>query len=305
VRSLSSSQPAQDPEPFKPRLNLLTAYPYVTQATTDNVVAMGEDIRWLVDSGAFTAYKIGRTITLDEYCKFIETLPVRPWRYFVLDVIGDPVATMRNYDTMVARGFDPIPIFTRGGSLAELDELYTKTDFVGLGGVAGADPAAYQWLKAVMRHVNGRKVHVLGFASMDWIKYLRPFSCDASSWEAVARYGTLTVYTGFGKFALYKRGESHQAPSEQVIRGLRALGLDPYKLQQNESWTGGDSFVRWASAATWIAASIDIERNLGVKLFLALAANRGDMLRSSFYAVTGRADLETDRIATRARTRRS
>lgn len=286
-------------EPFRPRLNLLTAYPYTTERTLEHVASMGDDVRWLLDSGAFTAYKLGRVITLDEYCRFLTDLPVKPWRYFVLDVIGDPVATARNYDAMRDRGFDPIPIFTRGGGLDELDRLYEHTDVVGLGGVAGADRSAYQWLKAVMAHVAGRKVHILGFASMNWLKFLRPFSCDASSFEAVARYGQLSVYAGNGRFAQYRR--SAERPSPEVVRGLRRVGVDAYRLQQEANWRGGDSLVRWASTATWIAASIDIERVLGTRLFLALAADRTDILRFGYLAAAQGVDFEPARSAIRER----
>lgn len=288
-------------EPFRPRLNLLTAYPYTTENTTRHVAEMGDDIRWLLDSGAFTAYKLGRVITLDEYCAFLDGLPVKPWRYFALDVIGDPVATERNYQLMLDRGYNPIPIFTRGGSLDELDRLFERTDYVGLGGVAGADQSAYQWLRAVMDHAAGRHVHILGFASMNWLKHLRPFSCDASSFEAVARYGQLAVYVGRGTFAAYKRSDAQAPPSPAVVRGLRRIGVDAYQLQRDESWRGGDSLVRWASAATWIAASVDIERVLGTRLFLALAADRTDMLRCGFEAAVRGTDFEPTRRAIRAR----
>ena len=297
-------EPVSPDVTYKPRLNLLVAYPYVIDSTIENVRLMGDECRWLIDSGAFTAYKIGRVITLDEYCSFIEKLPVQPWRYFTLDVIGDPVATMENYRKMRARGFDPIPIFTRGGDLSELDELYTMTDYVGLGGVAGADESAYQWLRAVMAHVGSRKVHILGFAAMNWLKHFQPYSCDASSWESGARYGDLIAYKGEGKFASYKRADPRGPPSLDIQRALRRLGVDSFALQREESWRGGNSVVRWACAATWIAASIDIERVLGVKLFLASASARVDILRYAFQSVMGRGDIETYRLPMWQKTRR-
>ena len=59
----------------------------------------------LIDSGAFTAWKANESISLDDYCRFIEKLPVTPWGYFQLDVVGDPDGTIRNYDEMRRRGF--------------------------------------------------------------------------------------------------------------------------------------------------------------------------------------------------------
>lgn len=145
----------------EPRLNVLVAYPYATPQVVEQLRQCGPDLRFLLDSGAFTAWKAGKPIELDDYCRFLEALPVKPWRYFALDVIGDPHGTMRNYEAMLRRGFSPVPIFTRGEDPSVLEDYYKTSDVVGIGGLVGTannrgfvhqrDPPAAQGLGADRR----------------------------------------------------------------------------------------------------------------------------------------------------------
>ena len=118
-----------------PKLRVLVAFPYFKGAMGQLLAERADDVLLLIDSGAFTAWQAGETIALDDYCRFIETLPIKPWRYFQLDVVGNPDETVKNYDEMRRRGFDPIPIFTRGADPAILDYFYSQTDLVGVGGL--------------------------------------------------------------------------------------------------------------------------------------------------------------------------
>jgi len=117
-------------------LNLLVAFPYMKPEVVEQIRKL-RHARILVDSGAFTAWKAGKSVDLDEYCRFIEALGDLPWRYFMLDVVGDPAATMKNYEIMLNRGFNPIPIFTRGEDPSVLEDYYKTSDVVGVGGLVG------------------------------------------------------------------------------------------------------------------------------------------------------------------------
>ena len=257
-------------EPAK--INVLIAYPYLAETTIGRLAAMGTRVRFLLDSGAFTAWKAGSAIRLDDYCTFIERLPNKPWRYFTLDVIGDPDATQRNYDIMRERGFDPIPIITRGAELSDIDRFYETTDLVGLGGVTDSDTASYAWVKAVMAHIADRRAHILGFTSMDWLKYLKPYSADSSSWLQAARYGMSTVYFGHGRFRRISRSDVQKAePDRALMNQIRQLGFEPYDMQRAESWRGNRSPMSQLSCTSWLACSIEMERAIGTMLFLALA----------------------------------
>jgi phosphoribosylglycinamide formyltransferase-1 len=191
---------------MEPRLNVLVAYPYMNQRMIDLLVSAGSSLRFNLDSGAFTAWKAGKQIGLDEYCRFLEGLPIKPWRYFTLDVIGDPGETLRNYETMLARGFKPVPIFTRGEDPSVLEQFYKTSEVVGIGGLVGT-PRNRGFVKAIMKHIGDRKVHWLGFTDFNFVKTFRPYMCDSSSWESAARYGALKLYMGGGRFKGIKKAQ--------------------------------------------------------------------------------------------------
>jgi hypothetical protein len=180
---VASRSPEDDAEP---RLNLLIAYPYLTKQLLAQVKSELPRTRFLLDSGAFTAWKAGTKIELDDYCNFIEGLDFQPWRYFTLDVIGDPKATLKNYDAMLKRGFNPVPIFTRGDSLAALEHYYRTSDLVGVGGLVGTR-GNKGFVNGIMKKIGKRRVHLLGFTRLDFLKTYRPYMCDTSSWEYGAR----------------------------------------------------------------------------------------------------------------------
>ena len=269
--------------PSEQKLNILVAYPYMTPPVQKILMENQGHIRFVLDSGAFTAWKAGKTIALDDYCRFIESLPFAPWRYFTLDVIGDPHASMQNYETMLKRGFKPVPIFTRGEDPSVLDDYYKTSDVVGIGGLVGTggNKGFVNW---IMRSVGKRQVHWLGFTNIDYLKHYRPYMCDSSTWEAGARYGVLKVYAGGGKFISIKKADFKRKPSQAVLSAITRLGFKPLDLATMENWHGGPSISRTLCAASAVAMSLDIEQNIGTKAFLAVAATEGlGMLVNQFF----------------------
>jgi hypothetical protein len=281
-----------------PRLNLLVAYPYMNDRVLASMQRLGDTARFLIDSGAFTAFRTGRLIALDDYCRFIPQMPVAPWRYFNLDVIGDGEASDRNYQTMLDRGLRPMPIFTRGAPLEALDRMYETTDVVGIGGLVVAHNRPHRYVKAVMQHVAGRHVHLLGFVEPSWTQYLKPFSCDASSFTRANRYGYVDVYLGDGEFAhLLRNQAAARMPSERILRAIAGMGFDPYALMHWENWTRLHSVARWLAALSWVRYSIDLERRHGTLLFLAASDADLPVLEACYRSVTDNLDIDAARRA--------
>lgn len=265
-----------------PRLNVLVAYPYCSDRMQEIAKELGSSLRFVLDSGAFTSWKLGKEIRLDDYCKFIESLPVTPWRYFTLDVIGDPEATMKNYQTMLRRGFKPVPIFTRGEDPSVIDEYYETSDVVGVGGLVGTK-GNRGFVKGIMSKIGKRKVHWLGFTNLEFVKHFKPYMCDTSAWESVARYGQLRLYMGRGRFKALNKKDFANKPDPEVLNRIRGFGIDPYKLAKDEHWRGGYSAARELAAYNTVNLSMDVETNLGTKYFLAVAASCGFELIGKAY----------------------
>lgn len=268
-------------------LRVLVAYPYVTDRML-GIARETPELCWLIDSGAFTAWKSGKPIALDDYCRFIEKNAAAFWRYLTLDVIGDPVATERQFEQMRARGLQPIPIVTNGDSNDAIDRAFAADDLVALGGLVGGGAPAKIWAKAAHKHAAGRNLHILGFTSPEWLTYLKPWSADSSSWEQAGRFGVLPIYHGRGQFSTYKRADTlTKRPHERDLAKIAEWGFDPYQLRRDASWRGDNGMARWLGCCAWVAFSLDIERAMGTRLFLALSANRLDMLAGAYRIVTG------------------
>lgn len=249
-----------------PHLNILVAYPYMNARMIEALQGIGNHLRLVVDSGAFTAWNAGKPIELDDYCRFIEVLPVTPWRYFTLDVIGDPVKTWDNYQTMLARGFKPVPILTKGETKDLLDEYYKTSDVVGIGGI-NAVTNKRMFVKRAMKMVGTRKVHLLGFTDFDYLKFYRPYMCDSSGYDQ-SRFGQIRLYLGRGRIGYVKKMDLGQI-DPALERALNNYGVTVEALRHRKAWSGTKNVAMYVNLASMVRACVDIERNLGTKQFMA------------------------------------
>lgn len=252
------------------KINLLVAYPYLKKEVIELIRQNQERIRLVVDSGAFTAWKAGKPIAIDDYCRFIEGLPIKPWRYFALDVVGDPLGTLKNYEIMRSRGFEPIPIFTRGEDPSVLEDYYKTSDVVGIGGLVGTQ-GNKGFVKGIMSRVNGRKVHLLGFTNLAFLKVFKPYMADSSSWGMGARFAMCPLYLGGGQpLVTIKKANVHEQLKDSKIReAILKLKLDPDDFLRQEKWNGSYSITRVAGARSMLRLSEDVGKKLGTNLFLA------------------------------------
>jgi hypothetical protein len=250
-------------------LNILVSHPYITNGGLTTLAKHQKIVRLFIDSGAFTNWQQGRETSVEEYMDFLEGLPIKPWKYFVLDKVGDAKVTRDNYRRMLDRGLDPIPIFTRGTALSELDELYKTSNLVGAGvGVGSNNYRGY--LKHVIDHNRGRPLHWLGVTNPGMVGTFKPFSCDSSSWVTGGRYGSIKVYLGCGRLANYTRTNAIDKPPNPTIwKSIRTYGFNPKDLQQEDNWRGGSSMARILGCQSWVRYALDVRKRFGTELFLA------------------------------------
>lgn len=257
------------------KLNILVAYPYMKPNVIDLLKERQNDIRFLLDSGAFTAWKAGTTIDVNEYCDFIESLPFKPWRYFALDVVGDHEATMKNFVHMIDRGLKPIPIFTRGQDISVLDEYYKHSDVVGLGGLVGTK-GNKGFVKGIMEHVGDRKVHWLGFNNKDFLSYYKPYMCDSSSWLSAVKFASCNLYDVNGRWTRVGKQDFAKKPTERVWRIISKYGMDMTRLADKGQWKNsgsGEYAIEELTCKSWSRYQIDVGRKLDINFFLACACH--------------------------------
>jgi hypothetical protein len=267
----------------RPRLSLLIAYPYMSPKVAAAVAARADDIRLLVDSGAFTAWKAGKSIAVADYIAFLRDLPVEPWRYFNLDVVGDPVGSMANYRTMLDAGMRPVPIFTRGAPIAQLDEYYRTSDVVGIGGLVGT-PGNKGFINGIMRAAAGRRVHWLGFTQRDFLRYWRPYMCDSSTWSMGSRRRFIPLYIGNGFVRQFKKHEfTTQALPTAAADALIRYGIDPASCALAPAWENGSRLLTDVGMHSFVEMSLDAHRTVGSHVFIAVNHDREVELAHAAY----------------------
>ena len=256
------------PETRELKLNLLVAYPYMPRKMQDMLKANIGHICFLLDSGASTGWKAGKVVQVADDWRFLDGLKFQPWRYFALDVIGNPSETMRNYEVMLKRGCKQVPIFTRGEDFSVLEHYYKTSDVVGLGGLVGTQKNK-AFMNGIMKHVGKRRVHWLGFTAIDFLKTYRPYMADSSTWLSGARFGAVKLYQGRGNEFLLSKSDFLTKVPKSTLDVIASYGFDPLAFKLESSWRGGYSLNRTLCAYSIVRKSLDIEKHLGTKLFSA------------------------------------
>jgi hypothetical protein len=279
-----------------PKLNVLIAYPYFTDDMRAILHAQDPaSFRLIVDSGAFTAWNTGQDITMEGYTGFLRSLPAH-WeqRAVQLDVYGNPQATYDNWRTMLDTGFrDVMPVFTRGETLERLDEFYSVVDYIMFGGIAfGGENKNY--IKWFCEQNKGRKAHWLGFVNIPFLQAYKPESVDSSSQTGAERYGTMAYYAGGGKLATLHMTDFQQRPPQPFVDACVRLGFtlpELKRLANRDAWRGAVKtpnaeslwgFAAFVSYCHHVYRAVQVERNLGTKVYLAFASPFG--LRAVFAA---------------------
>jgi hypothetical protein len=190
--------------------NRLESYHYLLlKNTLAELKATG--IKVFVDSGAFSAWNLGATIDLNEYCNFLkENMDIVKcedgvFMASVLDGIGDPLLTWQNQMAMEKQGIYPLPCFHFGEDEQYLDWYLKNYEYITIGGCVGRrTEELIGWLDMIWsRHIldkNGkpkRKVHGFGITSIPIMERYPWWSVDSTSWIQIASFGAILV-PGFG-----------------------------------------------------------------------------------------------------------
>lgn len=255
--------------------NILIAIPYCNDKAIAALKEQKARVNILLDSGAFTAWKSGKEITLDQYCKFIETVPFDLMGYFTLDKIGDHEGTKQNLLEIRRRGFAPIPIFTRGDSLDYLEEMYTFADIVGIGSLVGTKGNRW-FLETTLAATTGkkRKVHWLGFTDRNYLANHQPFSVDTSIASGTSRYKRVVIYAGNGILKSFDLADLRDDTANTIPK-IKFFAdwcqEDLYGLQKFDGWKA--PYLCTAANITHKAVAyyaIEAEKKFGTKIFFAV-----------------------------------
>ena len=173
-----------------------------------------EDVKIILDSGAFTAYSKNIEINLKTYIEFLHKNLQYLEAYVNLDCIPGKVSLMgsteetektakvsfKNYMTMLEEGLNPIPVFHCGESFKWLDKiLSTGTEYFGLGALVGKPKSITRnFFNKVFAYLEKQgasnvKVHGFGIASIDLIINYPWYSVDSTTWVKGGAFGGINV----------------------------------------------------------------------------------------------------------------
>lgn len=186
--------------------HILESWHYVgKQSYVDHMRRDGAQI--FLDSGAFSAYTLGATLSVEEYCDYIkrnmDIIRVEDGSVMasVLDGIGDPLQTYRNQLEMEARGVRPLPCFHAGEDERYLEYYIQNYEYITLGGMVGSSTKQLMvWLDRMwdryLTDGSGRarvKVHGFGITAVPIMEEYPWYSCDSSSWIQSAAFGGIIL----------------------------------------------------------------------------------------------------------------
>lgn len=238
------------------KVPILISYAYWDDQVVEDLRGWEGQYRLLLDSGAFTAHTKGKEVDFDEYCAFVKSPPMELEGYFMLDVIGNPEATRRNLDKMLAKGLKPIPIFTRGEDPKWWREYHKVSPLVALGGVATGGADGYvKWFEENVR--EGLPVHWLGYGKRPMVVHYRPTSFDSTSWVGGCRYGYISLFHLPKEIKVWR---------PDIIAGryrkeIEELGFEYLQLRQEENWRriSRESYIGRITTVSWLRWARELE----------------------------------------------
>jgi hypothetical protein len=211
---------------------LLESYHYIKGDNKIEVIER-DKARVFLDSGAFSAFTLGKTIDLNAYCDFIHKHLDCIEQPAVLDAIGDAFKTYQNQTLMEQRGIRPIPCFHFGEDERYMEHYMANYDYIALGGVALAGSMAIvKWLDRLFeKYICGSdgipKVKIHGFAITSVPLMLRYpwYSVDSSMWVQAAFRGEILV-PEIGRVAI-----SNNSPTRKEDGGKHIATLSEIERQ--------------------------------------------------------------------------
>jgi hypothetical protein len=146
----------------------------------------------MVDSGAFTAWKQGKAIDLEDYLRWLEAPAFTFETAIALDVIGDADASVSNWQRMRARAphVRLMPVWHEGDPIEHLDEYAARAPIVGLGRIEGrrSEVKTLEFYDAAFNRWPTLAMHALGNANPTTLEPYPFASFDSTGWQRDAAY---------------------------------------------------------------------------------------------------------------------
>jgi hypothetical protein len=292
-------------------LPILVSYAYERgwdfHAEREYAAAVGVDLAFMADSGAFTAWTSGQPVSLPDYVSWL-----RRWGPGMftcaapLDVIGDPAATRVNIARMrevLGGALNVLGVYHVGSPIEELYHQCATSPYMAIGGAVGLTRRK-EAIRKQLRGVHsvardlGTRLHGFGITVPQLVRTLPWMSVDSAYWKSSQRTGRLHLFdhrTGIWTRAgqvgtrevlehaelIASFGASAAVCSEAGFGLVAARGVNG---SAEREWLRASSALSWMRfGAYWRARSTPIAAPPGGSLTgpaLYLALQRPSVLRA-------------------------
>lgn len=259
-------------------LSMLVSFAYMTPNMLTVVQQSQGSVRWLLDSGAFTAFQLGKPIDIEGYIAFVKEHGHLFFQCIALDMIGNAADTLTNLQVMRDAGLNPMPVLTVDMHVDMLSTLVTPTcrAFCMAGGITEPIEHYGPRLSAARRRVGSDVwIHGLGFTRGTVVGGTQVTSVDSSSWTSGKRWGNLQWFDRVAGGIKHDRwSDLVKRPWREIPLGAQraiiGMGLTREKLRHKSMTNGGPSTVgaqgvfAFAEYASWLGT-------LGKTFFFAVS----------------------------------
>ena len=208
-------------------------------------------IELVVDSGAYSAFTMGKEINLKEYIEFVKTNEKSISHVVNLDVINpeDPnvaaAAGWKNFLEMRDAGVSTVPVFHAREQLKWLTQMLEATDYIGLSGTSLVSPVEvkhfYDICWQYVTDKNGypiAKFHSFGDTSPHTLLNYPFYSADSATWMIQAGRAARIKLQGKSiqlrsakiRDTSYISNDDTGPKRQSWEREITALGLDPERV---------------------------------------------------------------------------
>jgi hypothetical protein len=262
---------------FMSKVNLLFSYAFAREDPLFEcmISAFSDMTDVFIDSGAFTAWKTGHQIRLEDYMKFCHKYKDKAWGYIQLDVIKDSVGTAKNLDIMYQEGLKPVPVLQVCDPAERCVDLikYNKKIAISGGAIDGVRiNDIIDKFNEAYKLTNGEiKIHGLGYTRVSNLFDLPLASVDSSTYMAGTRYGRFMRLINGKINSINFAGMKAQTSwfDEECVRFMSRCGITMKDINTKKFRQGLDSFMSLAGVFAYLKL-IKYSEERGKKFFLCI-----------------------------------
>lgn len=208
---------------IKPDKLLLSYYYFKNKKLEDFINELGYNPDILVDSGAYSAYTKNKSINIIEYMNWLELNKNYIDKYINLDVIGDSLLSLKFFEIMKLKGYDPLPVYHYGEDETYL-KLYIKEGckYIALGNTVPIKDKnkVAEWVNSLTSKYPEIHFHLLGSSSKKVTQNTDLYSVDSSTWIMMAINGFPKEIPGKSRVSKVERAKF------QMLKIMEECNLD-------------------------------------------------------------------------------